>query len=101
MKAKSIFICVYTLFKAKTLSKLVKNGRKYLSLMPNLQKEKYFYHLCELGQDRLELAFELSLTLVKICCIGLYNSTSFYLLACLPAYLATCLLAYLLTCLLV
>ena len=42
----------------------------------------------ELGQAQLKLAFELSLTLVKICCIGLYN---------LLAYLPTCLLAYLVT----
>ena len=26
-----VFICVYTVFEAKTLSKLVKNSRKYLS----------------------------------------------------------------------
>ena len=42
----AIFICVYTVFKAKTLSTLVKNGRKYLSLMPDSQKEKYCFHLC-------------------------------------------------------
>ena len=41
----TIFICVYIVFKAKSLSKLVKNGRKYLSLTPGTQKEKYFFHL--------------------------------------------------------
>ena len=38
IEENAIFIYVYTLFKAKTCSKLVKNDRKYLSLMPDWQK---------------------------------------------------------------
>ena len=45
IEENAIFICDYIVFKAKTLSKLVKNGRKYLSLMLDSQKEKYIFHL--------------------------------------------------------
>ena len=38
IEENKIFICVYTVFKAKTLLKLVMNDRKYLSLMPDSQK---------------------------------------------------------------
>ena len=48
IEENAIFICVYTVSKAKTLTKLVKNGRKYLSLMADSQKEIYFFRLWQL-----------------------------------------------------